>query len=513
MTEINSEENTQNISFSLNYMNLLNNLILSLNKSPIKSLQELSNESFIYSLILEIEPNFLNIPLNNSIEIKNTEDINTRTNNFISLLSSIEKYCNESKIKDDFTKETKFSEIISIKDLLNNDIKELIKISEMLIFLTIISSNKNYFIEKMNKIDENKISKLYYSIIEKYICFKIDVSNIIINTNTNDNNINNENNKENLNKKEINENENIILNQKLNIKTVKAIKINQDNFNLHSLQLLNDIYNIEQKEEKEDIEINNLTKEITQLKEKLEQKENDKKNISRDFQYELIIEKQENIFNKSNSINNTQSNNDIIENLKNEIESLHKTIDDINIENQELKNLLEEKNSRIKEIELDYRNLKEEFELKEQNLLEIISNNKSMIEKLNHDLKLEIKLNQKMTEEKDLFEQEIKKYKENDININNKLNIDKEINNNEIKLLKQNLEEKNEQIKKLKDKNILYEKEGEELNYYKKSYEEQKIRVNEEHKLISESLYKLAIHFMTLKDDLQSRINSTKKNK
>ena len=165
MTEINSEENTQNISFSLNYMNLLNNLILSLNKSPIKSLQELSNESFIYSLILEIEPNFLNIPLNNSIEIKNTEDINTRTNNFISLLSSIEKYCNESKIKDDFTKETKFYKINSIKDLLNNDIKELIKISEMLIFLTIISSNKNYFIEKMNKIDENKISKLYYSII------------------------------------------------------------------------------------------------------------------------------------------------------------------------------------------------------------------------------------------------------------------------------------------------------------------------------------------------------------
>ena len=43
--------------------------------------------------------------------------------------------------------------------------------------------------------------------------------------------------------------------------------------------------------------------------------------------------------------------------------------------------------------------------------------------------------------------------------------------------------------------------------------EEQKIRVNEEHKLISESLYKLAIHFMTLKDDLQKRINSTNSDK
>ena len=486
MTEINPEENTSNISLSLNYINLLNNLLLSLNTSPIKSLQELSNESFISSLILEIEPNFSNIPLNNSIEIKSTEDINTRISNFISIFSSVEKYCNESKIKDNFTRETKFNEIISVKDLLNNDIKQLIKIAEMLIFLTIISSNKNNYIEKMNKIDENKISKLYYAIIEKYICFKIDDSNIIINTNNN-NDINNKNKSN----KDINENNNIILNQKLNIKTVKAIKITPDNFNLNSLQLFNDMDNInnnnieEPKEEKE-------TKEISQLKEK--------------FNCELIIQKQENIFNKSISLNNTQSNNDLIENLKNEIESLHKTIDDLNIENQELKNSLEKANFRIKEIELDYTKLKEEFELKEQNLVEIISNNKSMIEKLNHDLKLEIKLNQKMTEEKDTFLQELKKYKENDIN-----NIN--INNNEIQILKQNLEDKNEEIKKLKDKNILYEKEEEEFNYYKKSYEEQKIRVNEEHKLISESLYKLAIHFMTLKDDLQSRINTAKKNK
>ena len=484
MTEINPEENTSNISLSLNYINLLNNLLLSLNTSPIKSLQELSNESFISSLILEIEPNFSNIPLNNSIEIKSTEDINTRISNFISIFSSVEKYCNESKIKDNFTRETKFNEIISVKDLLNNDIKQLIKIAEMLIFLTIISSNKNNYIEKMNKIDENKISKLYYAIIEKYICFKIDDSNIIINTNNN-NDINNKNKSN----KDINENNNVILNQKLNIKTVKAIKISQDNFNLNSLQLFNAMDNInnieQQKEEKE-------AKEISQLKEK--------------FNCELIIQKQENIFNKSISLNNTQSNNDLIENLKNEIESLHKTIDDLNIENQELKNSLEKANFRIKEIELDYTKLKEEFELKEQNLVEIISNNKSMIEKLNHDLKLEIKLNQKMTEEKDTFLQELKKYKENDIN-----NIN--INNNEIQILKQNLEDKNEEIKKLKDKNILYEKEEEEFNYYKKSYEEQKIRVNEEHKLISESLYKLAIHFMTLKDDLQSRINTAKKNK
>ena len=75
------------------------------------------------------------------------------------------------------------------------------------------------------------------------------------------------------------------------------------------------------------------------------------------------------------------------------------------------------------------------------------------------------------------------------------------------------MEDKDKEIKKLKDKNIIYEKEKEDINFYKKSYEEQKLRVNEEHKLISDSLYKLAIHFISLKDDLQNRINSAKKNK
>ena len=97
-------------------------------------------------------------------------------------------------------------------------------------------------------------------------------------------------------------------------------------------------------------------------------------------------------------------------------------------------------------------------------------------------MKIEIKENKKLNEEKEVLINELNKYKESD-------------------------------IKKIKEKNSLHEKDEEELNFYKKSYEEQKMRVNEEHKLISESLYKLAVHFMTLKDDLQNRINLAKNNK
>ena len=423
----------------INYINLLNNLILSLKSNPINSLEVLSNESYLNSLIKEILPNFENKDTVYSSELKSDEDKNT--NNFMSLLTSIEEYSNMSKIKDNFTQETNFSKTISIKDLINNDINELIKISEMLIFLTMVSTNKNYYIEKINEIEDNKLSKLYYNIIEKYISFKIDESSIIVK------NIKKE--------KELNNTNDIIINQKLNI---KPIKISKTNFNI-------------------------LAKDITQL----EQKEQEK-NINK----ELIIQNQINFCIdkiQTKSVINTD-NEIIINQLQKENDELNKIINSLSLEKKELENIIKNNDTKIKEIELDYEKLKDEFELKEQNAAEIISNNKSMIEKLNHDLKLAIKENKKMNEEKDILINELNKYKED---------FDKYKENDK---------------KKLKEKNALNEKEKEEeLNFYKKSYEEQKIRVNEEHKLISESLYKLAVHFMTLKDDLQNRINLAKNNK
>ena len=385
----------------INYINLLNNIILSLKSSPINSLEVLSNESYLYSLIKEILPNYT---------------FNENNNNIISLLTSIEKYSNESKMKEHFTKETEFTKIISIKDLINNDINELIKVAEMLIFLTMLSSNKNYYIEKINQIEDNKLNKLYYTIIEKYISFKIDESSIKI------------------------KNKN---------KHIKPFIITQNNFSI-------------------------LSKDITQLNSNEQEKKINK---------ELIIQNEINFyFNKietSSDINKDKDNEMIINELKKENEELNNIINNLSLAKQDLENINQSNNIKIKELELDYEKLKEEYELKEQNTAEIISNNKSMIEKLNHDLKLTIKENKKANEDKEKIIKELNKYKENN------------------------------DIIKSKEK----EKEEEELNFYKKSYEEQKIRVNEEHKLISESLYKLAVHFMTLKDDLQNKINLAKNNK
>ena len=384
MEEINPEKNN-NEDLSINYINLLNNLILSLNSSPLKTLEELSNDSFLYSLIIEIEPSFENIFLNNLV--LNLEDTEIKQSNLNFIINSLENYK-----KDKLSNKIIFPNKISVDKIINKDLDELIKLSEMLIILTIISANKNTFIEKMNQIEDNTLNKLYYSLTKKYISFNpID-----------------------------------------NIK-IKPTQINPSIF------------------------------------------DNEEEN---------------------NSNNNT--NEKIIESLQNENEDLHRTIDNLCIEKQELQALVDKLNSTIKESQLDYNKLKEEYDIKEQNYSGIIMNNKTVIEKLNTELKNEMKYNQNIKEEKKFLLNELNKNKES---------ID------ELILIKKKLEEKDNTIKKLVEKNkeneILKEK-VEENDYYKKSYEEQKIRVNEEHKLISESLYKLAIHFMTLKDDLQNRINSAK---
>jgi len=51
-------------------------------------------------------------------------------------------------------------------------------------------------------------------------------------------------------------------------------------------------------------------------------------------------------------------------------------------------------------------------------------------------------------------------------------------------------------------------KKSENLEFYKKSYEEQKYRLTREHELVAHSLYELTLQFMALKNELQKRSNS-----
>jgi hypothetical protein len=549
-------------------IDLLNSIILSLKNNPLKELEELSNEFKVYSLILEIEPKFEKTPINNRVELIQDSNLEIRYNNFNSIFTAVVNYKNESKTKDKFTKETNFINI-NINGLLNNEKEQLIKILEMLCFLTIISSNKNYYIEKVNEIDDNQISNLYYTIIEKYITFKIDESttsvvkktNIFSNQLQNINSINTYNIK---NENNIKFNELLLqerkeepsdnTEKKKSINVSKAIiikgydtiiKESEEDINNRFIDN-NDIFEQEKEKIKLQMKIDNLNKELTKMKEKYQNCEKDMKllenniNELKEINNNLIncnIKEEQKINNKNieeqnmiikNLTQELKDANILIDNLKNENEQLHNTIKQINNEKQILEMQKDKFNMDLHQLQKENEHIKEEQKIKEQNYNQVILNNKNMIEKYQNDLDYQIQINEKINEEKEIMQLEIEKYK---IELNNNIiNQNKAINNiieenkkkegnenelkNEIEKLKNNLVQKDEKIKELEDMNMEKEKEkGDDIHFYKKSYEEQKLRVNEEHKLISESLYKLAIHFMTLKDDLQKRINSANSEK
>ena len=553
MNEFNNNSDKKNQNILKKYIDLLNSLILSLKNKPLNDLQELSDEFTIFSFILEIEPNFEKIPFNNKVELFKDSNLENRYNNFNSIFIAVVNYKNESKTKDKFTKETNFTKTININDLLNNVQDQLLKIAEMLCFLTIISSNKNYFIEKVNEIDDNQISNLYYSIIEKYITFKIDesISSVVKKTNIFSNQVQNVktyNLKADIDKKYIND---IDIRELTNIKEEKTVKVvkptkelilsgydntmndNEERDNNRKLSNNNDNDDFENEKEKFmlKIKVDNLTKEILNMKENFKNLEKDKKiledniNELRDINYKLKEKYSENEknFEEKNKIENMKIELNeayqIIENLKNENDQLHKIIEKINNEKENVEIQLKSSEDNLQNLIIENEKMKKNEKIKEKVYNENILNNKNIIDKLKEDLNNQIKINEKMKDEKEIMQLEIEKYKieinnkENNNIKNNQINYDDEL-KNEIQKLKNNLEEKDKKIKKLEEINAEKDKDkGEDINFYKKSYEEQKIRVNEEHKLISESLYKLAIHFMTLKDDLQKRINSSNSDK
>lgn len=81
--------------------------------------------------------------------------------------------------------------------------------------------------------------------------------------------------------------------------------------------------------------------------------------------------------------------------------------------------------------------------------------------------------------------------------------------NNKIKIHESDIRNLNNALIESSDKfNEEITKRNDDLEFYKRSYEEQKNRVNKEHEMISSSLYELALQFMTLKNELQKKINN-----
>lgn len=149
-------------------LSLLNRLFENaLKPRGLKSLSELTNEKLLKKIILEIEPN---IEANgNKIDITDDASFGIRYANIVSIITAIENYKNKSPEKDRFTINTNFKNIIIVNDLLKNNKEQLIILSELLLFLSSISSKKDFYLDKLGEIDDMKICNAFFGVIEKYL--------------------------------------------------------------------------------------------------------------------------------------------------------------------------------------------------------------------------------------------------------------------------------------------------------------------------------------------------------
>ena len=364
------------------------------------------------------------------------------------------------------------------------------------------------------------------------------------------------------NKKEVQDKYEQLMIKYKNLK--KNLQENNKKYNLPSkIQLLNDFEDLKQKNEfllkENDLlknEINKLNQNTLIDKEKIKQLEIENKKIN--YEKNKLNEKTlKNINNKKEekNINKGISLDKIIEEDKeNKINGIKIRMEDLLFENENLKSKIKSINQEkqkismdLQKIELDNKKLlltidKVKNESKRyyddnkflnEKLIEINKLKKKDFNKLKKEIDDKTNIIGKMLQEKkemiknyEILQKELEQNKNNNENkkhIGNYNNIIKEkeiiISNsenldlkNEIQNLNLMLLQKDEEIKKLKDERQLTDDEVNlklaDLDFYKKLYEEQKVRVNKEHELISDSLSKLAIHFMSPKDDLKKKIKN-----
>jgi exonuclease SbcC len=255
----------------------------------------------------------------------------------------------------------------------------------------------------------------------------------------------------------------------------------------------------------------------------------DNPRISLDDKKSLLIENNE-IINKQREENDK---------LTNDIISLQNKFDKMQREKEKLEIQMQKNDLDKQKISLENDRIKNELKRNEEDnkalnekIKDITSTKQNEIDKIKLELKDKVDFIEKILEEKKEY---IKQYEklQNEMEKNSSSEIIGEksitpsrseliISNSEVLGLKneiQNLKlsniQKDEEIRKLtalsKDRQLSDDEINTklaDLDFYKKSYEEQQARVNREHELISDSLYKLAVHFMGLKDDLQKKMKN-----
>ena len=127
---------------------------------PIKSIYDICNEFTLYNLLLSIEPNL------KKLELKSGSDYDIKYNNFTQIIESISNYLMLSPECINFTSNADFRSQLKIDGIIKCQKDQAILLSEMILFISSISSNKESY-EKLDQCRNQSLS-LFISIQEKY---------------------------------------------------------------------------------------------------------------------------------------------------------------------------------------------------------------------------------------------------------------------------------------------------------------------------------------------------------
>ena len=538
----------------------MNTIFTFFKEKPIKSITDLCNDFTLYQLMISIEPNL------KKIELEHGSDYSIKHKNFSNIIEILTSYITFHPDRVYFTPEADFALRVKIDDIIKFQKEQAILLSEMILFLSAISKNRDS-INRLDNCDDQAVM-VYFNIVQKY-------SNKFNNDDENEN----ENEDDNGENKDL-ENQNI----QLTLLSEKLKKEIQDkNRTILELQRLYDElenqYNLSNKElihlknitdteflAKEDLlnqqilngSLNNEIKELkvknTNIKNEYESKIkalNYKLNMSNEKVLEVQMESEK----YKSYIKENQRLKEIINELNSykdsdkKITDLEKIINGKNDLIQELtkdKNKIQDKNiSLIKELSqlkqdifnLDNKNLSLENELRKikneyqemklgQNTLKIKVTKKSDKKESNN----EIYLSQALEEDyDDQDEKEDYKQKYNDIkdeldmykNIVNPLTEEKDKLENEIKELKETIEKlggnkniKDENNNENNDNNKDFKEKGElnqdkEINALKQKISEQN-NISEELRKIVDNKEKKNDQYKKNLSEMQEQLDTYK---
>ena len=538
----------------------MNTIFTFFKEKPIKSITDLCNDFTLYQLMISIEPNL------KKIELEHGSDYSIKHKNFSNIIEILTSYITFHPDRVYFTPEADFALRVKIDEIIKFQKEQAVLLSEMVLFLSAISKNRDS-INRLDNCDDQAVM-VYFNIVQKY-------SNKFNNDDENEN----ENEDDNGENKDL-ENQNI----QLTLLSEKLKKEIQDkNRTILELQRLYDElenqYNLSNKElihlknitdteflAKEDLlnqqilngSLNNEIKELkvknTNIKNEYESKIkalNYKLNMSNEKVLEVQMESEK----YKSYIKENQRLKEIINELNSykdsdkKITDLEKIINGKNDLIQELtkdKNKIQDKNiSLIKELSqlkqdifnLDNKNLSLENELRKikneyqemklgQNTLKIKVTKKSDKKESNN----EIYLSQALEEDyDDQDEKEDYKQKYNDIkdeldmykNIVNPLTEEKDKLENEIKELKETIEKlggnkniKDENNNENNDNNKDFKEKGElnqdkEINALKQKISEQN-NISEELRKIVDNKEKKNDQYKKNLSEMQEQLDTYK---